>query len=193
MPEFIQPTTIDAVLEHDYLVNNPGVEEDLAKEKWKYIKYPPARDRDPYTVLVVGDRAYMFFFVQLLSEFQLTEKTRALSGRVKSSRLTYRDKPIEPWLFDQVISRTPAGATPILVDMGNANKTDKRNITLGLPDSPLDSSGSPVYFTEVGIIPGRDIQGRKAKAPLLERAEKIYGAKPALEDKAKAKLKKFRF
>ena len=193
MPQFIQPTTIDAVLEHDYRVNNPGVEEDPEKEKWKYIKYPPARDRDPYTVLVVGDRAYMFFFVQLLSEFQLVEKTRALSGRVKSSRLTYRDKAIEPWLFDQVISRTPAGATPILVDMGNANKSDKRNITLGLPDSPLDSSGSPVYYTEVGIIPGLDIQGKKAKAPLLERAEKIYGAKPALEDKAKAKLKKFRF
>ena len=189
MPSFTTPTRIKDVVAHDASVNNP----DEDKPLWKYISYPPARESDPFSVLVVGDRAYMFFFVQMTSVFELTEKTRALSGKVKSSRLTYRDSAVEPWLFDKVISRTPAGATPILVDMRGENPKDKRNITLALPDSPLDSSGSPVYYTEVGIIYGRDVDSKKANAPLVERAEKIYGSKPALDAKAKAKLAKFRY
>ena len=82
---------------------------------------------------VVGDRAYLFFPVSLTAPFVLEEKQGLLGDKVKARKLTYKGKPVEPWLFDKVISRTPPGVIPVLMDVQNACPADKRNITLVYP------------------------------------------------------------
>lgn len=189
MPVFVQPKHLEKKVKEEAALLN---EEHKSKydSEWYYYPYTAPRNGAPAPVFVVGQRAYLFFPVKMDTSFVLEEKTGLFGDKVKSRRLTYAGKPVEPWLFDKVISRTPPGVIPILMDVGNTCPADKRNITLAMPDSPLDAQGNPTRYLDVGIVNGSAV-GKSAKAlPLVQMAERIYQVKPKLDEKTQARLRR---
>jgi hypothetical protein len=91
-----------------------------------------------------------------------------------------------------VISRTPPGVIPVLMDVQNACPADKRNVTLAIPDSPLNSAGEPIRYLEVGIINAREVNSAAKELHIVKRAEAIYHSKPTLDEKTQARLKRIK-
>lgn len=180
-------------------------------DDWKFIRYTNSskgkkssarwfsRNKNQWKnppLMVVGDRAYMFFPVRLTSEFTpersgwLWEK--GLARRPRSINLLYRGKKLEPWLFDKVISQTPNGVIPILVDVNNAcftgEKTEAKRIEVATPDSMVREDGSPTSYLHVGVIAGNELKFPGKRFPLVERAESMYSKIPALSHRQQQKL-----
>lgn len=179
---------------------------------WKFIRYANSskgkkspsgrwfsRNKNQWKnppLMVVGERAYMFFPVRLTSEFTpersgwLWEK--GLARRPRSVNLMYRGKKLEPWLFDKVISRTPNGVIPILVDVNNAcfggEKAEAKRIEVATPDSMVREDGSPTSYLHVGVIAGNELKFPGKRFPLVARAESMYSKVPPLSRRRQQKL-----
>lgn len=193
MPLFVKPKHLESKLAREAaIINDPKNSKTKYDSEWFYYPYVAPRSGAPSPVFVVGDRAYLFFPVSLTAPFVLEEKAGLFGDKVKARKLTYKGKPVEPWLFDKVISRTPPGVIPVLMDVQNACPADKRNITLAIPDSPLNSAGEPIRYLEVGIINAREVNSAAKELHIVKRAEAIYHSKPTLDEKTQARLKRIK-
>ena len=185
MPQFLSPELLDAKVNEDARNN----------KAWKYARYVGRRKGTSTPVIVIGDRSYMYFPVQFSTSPLLEVKYRRF-GKTQTPRsqtLTYRDKRLEPWLYDQVISKTPAGVIPILLDVTDTTVNKKnqfKRIEVAQPDSPRRSDGTPVNFFHVGIIPAQELLDATSKLPFVARAEAIYKNIPELTGKAKERLER---
>lgn len=196
MPAFVSPERLKEAVNAD-ADNNPD---------WLYkTKYTEKKGKAS-TVLIVGERAYKIFPVQLNSS--LVEETSPnlfmqlvskITGKISLSgvtRLTYQGKNIENWLYQQVIANTPAGVIPILLDTTNAVCTNgkPRRIELSLPDTTRRADGSPSKYLHIGIVSGRELLLNKGKnkklPPLVQRVEALYSRQAPLSDRARKSLYK---
>ena len=185
MPQFLTPERLD-----------DKVNEDARNNKaWRYTRFVGRRKGTSSPVIVIGERSYMYFPVQFSTSPVLEVKYRRFgkTQTPKSQTLTYRDKRLEPWLYDQVISKTPAGVIPILLDVTDTTvkkKSQFKRIEVAQPDSPRRADGTPVNFFHVGIIPAQELLDATLKLPLVARAEAIYKNIPELTGRANARLER---